>query len=57
MKLVYSTAIFVSRQDSHRPIGQYLAMVAATDDPTTPEKDGFTPGNPIATACGLFDSE
>lgn len=30
------------------PIGQYLAMVAATDDPTTPEKDGFTPGNPIS---------
>ncbi|HQM36973.1 MAG TPA: hypothetical protein PKV79_09065, partial [Candidatus Marinimicrobia bacterium] len=30
------------------PIGQYLALVAATDDPTTPEKDGFTPGNPIS---------
>jgi len=30
------------------PIGEYLALVAATDDPTTPEKDGFTPGNPIS---------
>jgi len=30
------------------PIDQYLALVAATDDPTTPEKDGFTPGNPIS---------
>jgi|GEM_PF-2904925 len=27
--------------------GEPLAMVAATDDPGTPEKDGFTPGNPI----------
>jgi len=30
------------------PIGSYLALVAATDDPTTSEKDGFTPGNPIS---------
>ncbi len=30
------------------PIGQFLDLVAATDDPTTPEKDGFTPGNPIS---------
>lgn len=29
------------------PLGEYLDLVAATDDPTTPEKDGFTPGNPI----------
>ena len=30
------------------PIDLYLALVAATDDPTTSEKDGFTPGNPIS---------
>ena len=30
------------------PLGEYLDLVAATDDPTTPEKDGFTPGNPIS---------
>jgi len=26
----------------------YLALVASTDDPTTTEKDGFTPGHPIS---------
>lgn len=30
------------------PIDQYLALVAATDDPGTPEIDGFTPGNAIS---------
>ncbi|UCD36776.1 MAG: S8 family serine peptidase [Fidelibacterota bacterium] len=29
------------------PITQYLAIVAATDDPTTTEIDGFTPGHDI----------
>ncbi|MCF7903238.1 MAG: hypothetical protein K9M19_07385, partial [Candidatus Marinimicrobia bacterium] len=30
------------------PIGDYLALVAATDDPGTPEIDGFTPGHTIS---------
>jgi Secretion system C-terminal sorting domain/Domain of unknown function (DUF5122) beta-propeller len=29
------------------PITSYLPIKASTDDPTTEEKDGFTPGNPI----------
>ncbi|MCF7797783.1 MAG: T9SS type A sorting domain-containing protein [Lentisphaeria bacterium] len=30
------------------PIGDYVALVAATDDPGTPEIDGFTPGHTIS---------
>lgn len=30
------------------PIGDYVPLVAATDDPGTPEIDGFTPGHAIS---------
>jgi len=45
---IFDDNICVGAKTLTGPIGQYLAMVAATDDPTTPEKDGFTPGNPIS---------
>ena len=45
---IFDGNICVGAKTLTGPIGQYLAMVAATDDPTTPEKDGFTPGNPIS---------
>jgi len=45
---IFDGDICVGAKTLTEPIGQYLAMVAATDDPTTPEKDGFTPGNPIS---------
>ena len=39
------------------PISSYISMVASTDDPSTPEVDGFTPGHTISYRFWLSSTD